>query len=331
MIIVPLQDPAEPNNTIADAKAKASPDLALTGPGSSGTITGRISFVPDPDYYRVRLVGATAGPDAPALQGDALHRAGALPAGAGQEGPAAHRDHRGARGRAGACAAGDAGVCIISAAQANYNYPIATSLCQAQLTAAVPPVGAVRELQHPAQVPEPLQLRGGAPGSAQRGRTPTTSSSSRTTGNNWADDTDYTITVNWLGEPDAAEAVPDPQRPATMAAGRGQHSADRVPELRHRRHRHQPRHRADHRREGLRRPRRRRGHLRRRRPGRGGGRCPALLPVAHPLRDADRRAVRPGHPPRLLRAGRRRGLRQRPDPYPDRRQPAGPHLRDRGA
>src|SRR6185312_12614504 len=60
VIIVPLQDPHEPNNTIDDAKAKPSPDLTLAGPGSSGTITGRISFVPDPDYYRIRLSGASA-------------------------------------------------------------------------------------------------------------------------------------------------------------------------------------------------------------------------------------------------------------------------------
>ncbi|MGZ6081405.1 MAG: hypothetical protein ACXWK4_11365, partial [Myxococcaceae bacterium] len=34
-------------------------------------------------------------------------------------------------------------------------------------------------------------------------------------------DTDYTIAVDWMGEPDAPEAVPDPQRVATMAAGVG--------------------------------------------------------------------------------------------------------------
>src|SRR5262249_18596027 len=62
VIIVPLQDPPEPNDTINDVKAKPSPDLTLAGPGSSGTITGRISFVPDPDYYRRRLSAASAGP-----------------------------------------------------------------------------------------------------------------------------------------------------------------------------------------------------------------------------------------------------------------------------
>ena len=39
-------------------------------------------------------------------------------------------------------------------------------------------------------------------------------------GNNWADDTDYTITVDWMGEPDAPEAVPDPQRPAPWPLAR---------------------------------------------------------------------------------------------------------------
>ena len=38
-------------------------------------------------------------------------------------------------------------------------------------------------------------------------------------GTNWADDTDYSIFVEWLPEPDPAEQVPDPQRPATMGSG----------------------------------------------------------------------------------------------------------------
>ena len=158
----------------------------------------------------------------------------------------------------------------------------------------------------------------------RRGRTPTIFKF-EDDGNNWADDADYTIAVNWLGSPTARSGS---RIGAAGPASAGQHAADRVPELRHRRHRHQPRHRADHRREGLRRPRRRRGHLRGRRPvgavaDAGSSSSGASPPHAGPG------ALRPGHPSGPMRTGRRRRLRQRPDADPDRRQPARAHLRHR--
>jgi hypothetical protein len=108
-------------------------------------------------------------------------------------------------------------VCIISAPVNNYNYPIATNLCQA---------------------PTPQCLQSARYESPDHGLTfdlATSATSSRSSrcrrtravdyfflfedeGTNWADDTDYTIFVEWLNEPDPAEAVPDPQRPATMSA-----------------------------------------------------------------------------------------------------------------
>ena len=219
VIIVPLQDPSEPNNTIADAKAKASPDLSLAGPGSSGTITGRISFVPDPDYYRVRLGAATAGPTllhyivtpstaparfppVPGNKDRLLTVTTEVPAGAQSE-----------------CAAGDAGVCIISAAQANYNYPIATNLCQAQTpqclqSARYENYDPTPKFPKLANFEAVLQVPPGAGNTDYFFKF-------EDDGNNWADDTDYTITVDWRSEPDGAEAVPDPQRPATMASGAG--------------------------------------------------------------------------------------------------------------
>ncbi|HVP61612.1 MAG TPA: hypothetical protein VMT11_13690 [Myxococcaceae bacterium] len=218
IIIVPLQDPAEPNDTISDAKGKPSPDLTLAGAGSSGTITGRISFVPDPDYYRVRLGNASAGPHllhykvtpsnaparfppVPGVKDRLLQITTEVPAGSQSE-----------------CAAGDAGVCIISAPQSSYNYPIATNLCQAPTPQCLqstryenPDAGVFPKLANFEGV---LQV---PPHAANQDYFFLFEDE----GTNWADDTDYSIFVEWLAEPDGAEAVPDPQRPATMASGAG--------------------------------------------------------------------------------------------------------------
>ena len=222
VIIVPLQDPVEPNDTIADAKGKPTPDLTLAGPGSSGTITGRISFVPDPDYYRVRLSGASAGPHLlhykvtpsnaparfPALPGPRdrlLQVTTEIPAGAQSE-----------------CAAGDAGVCIISANPSNYNYPIATNLCLAPTPQCLqstryesPDAGSNPNLMNLGNFESVLQVPPHA-GAVDYYFL------YEDDGTNWADDTDYTIFIEWLNEPDTAEAVPDPQRgPVSMGSGAG--------------------------------------------------------------------------------------------------------------
>ena len=220
--IVPLQDPKEPNDTINDAKAKPTPDLTLAGPGSSGTITGRISFVPDPDYYRVQLSGASAGPHLlhyKVTPSNAPARFPALP------GP---RDRLlqlttevdGDAGTRNACAAGDAGVCIISANPNNYNYPVATNLCLATTAQCLqsaryesPDAGSNPNLINLGNFESVLQVppHNGAVDYFFL---------YEDDGTNWADDTDYTIFVEWLNEPDTAEAVPDPQRgPVAMGAG----------------------------------------------------------------------------------------------------------------
>jgi hypothetical protein len=218
VIIVPLQDPPEPNDTIADVLAKPSPDLSLAGVGSSGNITGRISFVPDPDYYRVRLVAPTAGPTL-------LHYT-VTPSNA----PARFPPVPGRKDRlltvttlvnpadSSACAAGDAGVCIISAPQNNYNYPIATNLCLAP----TPQCLQSTRYENYDTPPKFLDL---ANFEAVLQVPPTPGNTDyifkfEDDGNNWADDTNYTINIQWIGEPDSAEAVPDPQRgPVAMGAG----------------------------------------------------------------------------------------------------------------
>jgi hypothetical protein len=116
------------------------------------------------------------------------------------------------------CAAGDAGVCIISAPTSNFNYPIATNFCQ-QATPQCLQSARYENYDVPPKFPDLLNFEG-----VLKFRpipaTWTTSSSSRTRGVNWADDTDYTIFVQWLAEPEPAlEALPEAQRPATMGSG----------------------------------------------------------------------------------------------------------------
>lgn len=218
IIIVPLQDPSEPNNTIADAKAKPSPDLTLAAPGSSGPITGRISFVPDPDYYRVRLAAATAGPTLLHYKVTPSNAPARFPPVPGAKDRILTVTTEVPAGSQSACAAGDAGVCIISAAPDNYNYPIATNLCQS------PTPQCMQSARYENHDPTPL-FPNLANFEAVLQVPPNAANTEyffkfEDEGNNWADDTDYTIQVDWLPEPDGAEAVPDPQRPATMAAGR---------------------------------------------------------------------------------------------------------------
>ena len=224
VIIVPLQDDVEigGNNTIADAKANplALKPLAV---GGSVSFTGRISFVPDPDYYLVRLA-----PD-PSGRPHLLHYT-VTPSTAPARFPAlpGPRDRLlqitteidGDAGTRTACEAGDASVCIISANPSNYNYPIATNLCQSPVAQCLqstryesPDAGSNMNLVNLGNFESILQVP------------PHASSVDyyfffEDEGTNWADDTDYTVSVQWLNEPDPAEAVPDPQRgPTTMGSG----------------------------------------------------------------------------------------------------------------
>jgi hypothetical protein len=231
VIIVPLQDPPEPNNTIADAKGKPSPDLTLAGAGASGSIPGRISFVPDPDYYRVRLGSASAGPHLLHFRVTPSNAPARFPPVPGIKDRHLQITTEVPPGSESECAAGDAGVCIISAAQNNYNYPIATNLCLAPTPQCLQ---SARYENHDTP-PKFLDLSN-FEGVLQ---VPPHAANQdyfllfEDEGTNWADDTDYAIFLEWLNEPDGAEAVPDPQRPATMAAGAG---STRSPgsELRHR-------------------------------------------------------------------------------------------------
>ena len=221
VIIVPLQDPPDlppaSNNSITDVLAKPSPDLTLAGVGSSGSITGRISFVPDPDYYRVRLSAATAGPTLLHYKVTPSKAPARFPPVPGNKDRLLTVTTLVNPSDSSACAAGDAGVCIISAPQSNYNYPIATNLCLASTPQCLqstryenydttPKFPDLANFEAVLQVPP-------SPGNVDY------IFKFEDDGNNWADDTDYTVDITWMSEPDSAEAVPDPQRPATMGAG----------------------------------------------------------------------------------------------------------------
>ena len=221
VIIVPLQDPYDlppaSNNTIGDVLAKPSPDVTLAGPGSSGSITGRISFVPDPDYYRVRLAAATAGPTLLHYKVTPSNAPARFPPVPGNKDRLLTVTTLVANGAQGACAAGDAGVCIISAAQSNYNYPNATNLCQA------PTPQCLQSARYENFDPTP-SFPNLANFEAVLQVPPNVANTEyffkfEDDGNNWADDTDYTIAIDWMSEPDPAEQVPDPPRPATMGSG----------------------------------------------------------------------------------------------------------------
>ena len=172
VIIVPLQDPAEPNNSIADAKAKPTPDLSLAGPGLLRHDDRPSQLRPRPGLLPGPAGGGDRRPDAPALQGDAVRRTSPLSARARYQGPGAHRHHRGRRGRAGRLCRGRRGGVHHQRLPGHRRLlerrqPLRR---QWQLTAAVPAVRAVRELQHPAGVPPALQLRVGPSDSAHCGQ-----------------------------------------------------------------------------------------------------------------------------------------------------------------
>ena len=184
------------------------------------TITGRLSFVPDPDYYLVRLAGDPSGrphllhykvtpskaparfPPVPGPVDRQLLVTTEVPAGSET-----------------ACAAGDAGVCIISADVSNFNYPLATNLCVA------PTPQCLQSARYENQ-DTPLKFQNLANFESVLQVPPHAGTVDyyflfQDQGTNWADDTDYTILVEWLAEPDPAEAVPDPQRPVAMSATPG--------------------------------------------------------------------------------------------------------------
>jgi len=218
IIIVPLQDPSEPNNSIETVMTRGTPDATL-GILGSGSITGRISYVPDPDWYWVRLNGDPSG--RPHL----LHYKVTPNVGAAPRFPAVPGVPERVlsvttviqASQISACAAGDPTVCVISASQSNINYPLAVGTCSE------PTPQCLQSMRYENQdTPPKFQNLSNFEGVLQI--PPHTTAVDYfiefgAQGDNWADDSDYRIDLDWRAEPDPAETIPDPNRPATLAAG----------------------------------------------------------------------------------------------------------------
>jgi hypothetical protein len=223
-IIVPLQDPSEPNNTFATAYP-VNGGTAI-GVGANTTVTGRTSYVGDADWYAVTLAAN------PALA--LLHykltplttggRFAALPTTPSRtlfvytQAPDPTT-----------CLSQDPTVCLISA-DGGTALAIAESACAEapskclqsyrlevlpQPDGGLPFLSGLKNFEANLQVPPHaaavtyyffLQAVGFDPSS-----------------NNgyWADDKDYSILFEHLAEPDGLEAIPDPVRMATLAPAPG--------------------------------------------------------------------------------------------------------------
>ena len=212
VIIVPLQDPVEiaGNNSIQDALANplALKTLAV---GGSVSYTGRISFVPDPDFYIVRLAGDPSG--RPHLLHYKVTPSKAPARFPPVPGPVDRQitvTTPIALGSQSACAAGDAGVCLITANPASTNYSLAVSLCQEPVPQCMQSIRYENTQTPPlftnlANFESVLQV---PPHAGQVDYYFVFQDQ----GVNWADDTDYQVQFDWWAEPEAAEQVPDPVR-----------------------------------------------------------------------------------------------------------------------
>ena len=223
-IIVPLQDPAEPNNTFATAYA-VNGGVGVPVGGNT-TVTGRTSYVGDADWYAVTLAanpslallhykltpGTTGGrfPPLPTTPSRTLFVYTQAP-------------------DTTTCLAQDPTVCLISA-DGGTALAIAESSCAEspskclqsyrlevlpQPDGGLPFLSKLKNFEANLQVPPHaaavtyyfyLQAVGFDPSN-----------------NNgyWADDKDYSILFEHLAEPDVLEAVPDPVRMATLAPAPG--------------------------------------------------------------------------------------------------------------
>jgi hypothetical protein len=217
-ILVPLQDPTEPNNTFAATYAvNGGAAVALNG---SATLTGRTSYVGDADWYAVTLAAD------PALS--LLHYKMTPGAGPGRfpalpSSPSRTLFVYTLAPDTPSCLT-DAGVCVISAPAGSTSNAIASSSC-AEVPAKclqsyrqefliVPGAGPdllpnLKNFEANLQVPPHaapvtyyffLQAVGDA----------------MENNGYWADDIDYTLLFQYLPEPDVLEAIPDPPRMATL-------------------------------------------------------------------------------------------------------------------
>jgi hypothetical protein len=223
VMLVPLQDPVEPNNTFDTAYAVNTGTPIPVG--SSATVTGRTSYVGDADWYAVTLAPnpALALLHYKLTPGTTAGRFPALPSSPNRtlftytEAPSTP-----------SCLA-DAGVCVISASPGSTSLAIAQGACSESppkclqsyrqeigANAGIPFLVNLKNFESNLQVPPHaasvtyyffLQAAGSDP-DINNGY--------------WADDRDYTVQFDHLAEPDTLEAIPDPVRMATLGPTPGE-------------------------------------------------------------------------------------------------------------
>ena len=223
-IIVPLQDPAEPNNTFATAYAVNGG--AGVPVGSNTTVTGRTSYVGDADWYAVTLAanpslallhykltpGTTGGrfPPLPTTPSRTLFVYTQAPD------PTT-------------CLAQDPTVCLISA-DGGTALAIAESSCaespskclQSYRLEVLPqPDGGLPFLSNLKNFESNLQVPPHAAAVTYYFYLQAVGYDPSNNNGYWADDKDYSILFEHLAEPDVLEAVPDPVRMATLAPAPG--------------------------------------------------------------------------------------------------------------
>ena len=223
-IIVPLQDPAEPNNTFAAAYAVNGGTAIPVG--SNATVTGRTSYVGDADWYAVTLApnpalallhykltpGTTGGrfPALPTTPSRTLFVYTQTP-------------------DTTSCLAQDPTVCLISA-DGGTALAIAESSCaespskclQSYRLEVLPqPDGGIPFLSNLKNFEANLQVPPHAAAVTYYFFLQAVGFDPSNNNGYWADDKDYSVLFEHVAEPDVLEAIPDPTRMATLNAAPG--------------------------------------------------------------------------------------------------------------
>ena len=220
VIIVPLQDPTEGtaspyNNTFSSAFPQASG----LGVGASTQVVGRTSYRGDEDWYAV-TVTASPGPTLlhyKLVPGSAPARFPELPTQ-----PVRQLSVYTQVATTTACLDQDAGVCPMKGSATSL--PIAVGACGEappkclESFRAEPLPTAPQSFPNLRNFEANLQIPPSASPITYYFRLQPLGNLNQNLGF-WADDKDYTLTIEHLAEPDPLEAVPDPQRAADLSSG----------------------------------------------------------------------------------------------------------------
>jgi hypothetical protein len=218
-ILVPLQDPTEPNNSFGGYAVNGGAPMAV---GGTQTITGRTSYVGDADWYAVTL--------APSASLSLLHYKMTPGAGPGRFPALPASPNRtlfvytALAPTTASCLSPDAGFCLISAPAVSTAYARASSACAEsppkclesyRQETLIVPNGPPDTLPNLKNFESNLQVPPHATSVTYYFFLQASGDALENNGY-WADDIDYTLSFQYLAEPDSLEAIPDPPRMATM-------------------------------------------------------------------------------------------------------------------